>query len=109
MVRGRRGCDIQAGACPAGTVSGTDENITTRGTSRIFAIIAASPPPCECPPTAIRDHFGAPLTRNLDHPCPGCHASRESRSLVNRLSTLVASLTAHPAWASSGIDRKSVV
>ena len=52
-------------------LSGTAENSTTRATRCDFAINAAWPPPSECPPTAIRDHFGWPCLKNCDQPSPG--------------------------------------
>src|SRR2546426_56397 len=52
-------------------LSVTEENRTTRATSRIFAIIAAFPPPWEWPLTAICDHFGVSRSRNLSHPSSG--------------------------------------
>src|SRR5439155_10444537 len=62
-------------------LSVTEENRTTRATSRIFAIIAAFPPPWEWPLTAICDHFGLSRRRNRSHPSSGYCSVRYWSSL----------------------------
>src|SRR6266700_7113366 len=66
----------------------TAEIITTRSTTLYLAIITALAPPCECPPTAIFDHFGAPSARNSAHPPVGSLASRYWSTFVSRLMML---------------------
>ncbi|PYO78982.1 MAG: hypothetical protein DMD67_03850 [Gemmatimonadetes bacterium] len=90
-------------------LSVTDENSTTRATSRIFAIIAAFPPPWEWPLTAICDHFGLSSRRNRAHPSSGYCRVRYWSSLVSRLSMLFATLTFRKATRSipSMISRRA--